>query len=122
MVGEFLELGVGAADITELGGAEFGKVGLWWAVRGIEEARNGGEYVDVKFEDGVFTPSAFKTGDLSSETVLRLWALVGRMLVFVSGRLLMRVLWGRMRVWWGLILLLGWMLLVVLLLLLVVLI
>lgn len=30
MVGEFLKFRMGAADIAELGGAEFGEVGLKW--------------------------------------------------------------------------------------------
>ena len=78
--GEFLELGVGAADVAELGGSELGEVGLLcdggdqqgvvvgrmtYAEGGVDVA-----YVDVEAEDGVFLSCALETGDFGLELVL----------------------------------------------------
>ena len=64
VVGEFLELVVSAADVAELGGAEFREVGLGEVSCGLH-CRWWKAYVDIELEDGVFATGALQGGDLA---------------------------------------------------------
>ena len=96
MGSEFLELGMRAADIAELGGPELGKVGLWLAKsqqNGFETYAYGGvdvAYVDVESQDRILLPCPLEAGDLGLELVLRGMLLLLLLLLLPSLLLVLR--------------------------------
>lgn len=71
MVGELDELSMCSADVSELGSAELGEIGLCTIVSSISFSRGGVSYIDIKPEDGVFATTSFQRSDLCLQLVLR---------------------------------------------------
>lgn len=74
MLGQFDELGVRAAHVAELRGAEFGKVGLYVSTTLHSETRRGRAfqltYMHVKTQYWVFPARPLQAGDLCLQLVV----------------------------------------------------